>query len=132
MKIRTHKDVALYAVLITAVAVGSTASFVYFATYRIPYPPVQHFAMLLATGLPFVIALPISVIALEIVRYIANAVYRVEEFVKFDSLTGALARAYYMESVRRQFSTGGALMLIDADHFKLVNDRFGQTSGTRR
>ena len=129
MKIQSRRDVAIYALLITAVAIVTTASFVHLATYRIPYPPAHRFAMLLATGLPLVIALPISIIALQIVRYVSNSVQKIEQFVKFDSLTGVLARSYYLESVRAQFGVGGALMLIDADHFKRVNDAFGHDVG---
>jgi diguanylate cyclase (GGDEF)-like protein len=129
VQIKTRIDVALYALLITAVAMITTGTFVHIATVDVLREPAYRFAMLLALGLPFVIALPISIIALRVMRFITNAVETIEHLVKFDSLTGVLARSYFMETARQKFGEGGAFMLVDADHFKKINDGFGHDVG---
>lgn len=129
LSIRTKRDIAKYAAIITAVAVISTASFVHFATFRLLNQQGYSFAMVLAIGLPLVIALPIATIALFLVRMITAGLDKIEAFVKFDPLTGTLARSYFMEVARRAFSGGGALLLVDADHFKRINDSHGHDVG---
>ncbi|MDQ0509385.1 GGDEF domain-containing protein [Ancylobacter amanitiformis] len=50
-----------------------------------------------------------------------------------DELTGLLNRRGFMESAMGECVAGGAMavMLLDLDHFKLVNDRFGHGAGDR-
>ncbi|WP_111642302.1 EAL domain-containing protein [Marinimicrobium alkaliphilum] len=50
----------------------------------------------------------------------------------FDETTGLPNRSYFMEQVEQQFAVDkrfGALLLINLDHFKLVNDNFGFDGG---
>ncbi len=52
-----------------------------------------------------------------------------------DDLTGLPNRRYFMEGLKRELLRAGryghplSLMMIDADHFKSVNDRFGHDGG---
>ncbi len=48
-----------------------------------------------------------------------------------DPMTGFLNRETFFQEVEacRRHATAGALLLIDADHFKSVNDRFGHLVG---
>lgn len=53
----------------------------------------------------------------------------------FDSLTGALNRAAFMQHAEKEFSRAKrynrslSVMMIDIDHFKDVNDRYGHAAG---
>jgi diguanylate cyclase (GGDEF)-like protein len=52
-----------------------------------------------------------------------------------DSLTGAANRAHFMEKAKdeitraRRYNTGFALVLMDVDHFKQINDNLGHPAG---
>ena len=50
-----------------------------------------------------------------------------------DPLTGLHNRRYALPALRRMIATNscGAVMVIDLDHFKSVNDRFGHPAGDR-
>lgn len=61
---------------------------------------------------------------------------QLERAATMDSLTGILARPAYLERSRavldfqpKRETDGVALLMIDIDHFKQINDRFGHQSG---
>ncbi|MEX6505152.1 GGDEF domain-containing protein [Jiella sp. M17.18] len=62
---------------------------------------------------------------------VTAAIDKIEAFVKFDPLTGALARNYFLESARQAMGRGGAVLLVDADHFKRINDSHGHDVGDK-
>ena len=55
--------------------------------------------------------------------------------LRTDALTGVLNRGAFMEETEAQFADmrGGqhALVMVDVDHFKQINDRFGHSYGDR-
>jgi diguanylate cyclase (GGDEF)-like protein len=90
---------------------------------------VPSVAMVLATWV-LTAATTLSMMALLIWRLIA----RIQHLMRFDSLTGALnRRAVEAELVIAQAllerGHSYALVLIDIDHFKAVNDRLGHAGG---
>ena len=59
-----------------------------------------------------------------------NAKKQLEILATFDSLTGLYNRRYFMEQVE-QACIDGVFIIMDLDHFKVINDTFGHFEGDR-
>jgi diguanylate cyclase (GGDEF)-like protein len=57
-----------------------------------------------------------------------NAKKQLEILATIDSLTGLYNRRFFMEQVER-FGSDGVFVIIDLDHFKVINDTFGHFEG---
>ncbi|WP_027062382.1 GGDEF domain-containing protein [Mesorhizobium loti] len=88
--------------------------------------------------IPLVIAPPFFCYLLTKLRQLAIAHDRLLAFATTDGLTSCLTRAAftslvdaYLERVagRTERNTGGALFVVDVDHFKRINDGFGHDVG---
>jgi diguanylate cyclase (GGDEF)-like protein len=122
---------------VTAIAV-TAAHAISFAIRMAVERPADHVTLLMLTVLPVVITLPISLFVflqtnrlkranaalIDINRSLANKASR-------DQMTGLLNRESFMERIEvlRLMPEGGTLLIIDADHFKRINDRFGHLTG---
>lgn len=90
---------------------------------------------LLLEVLPFVATAETAGIVLigllmERERRLAEEKRRLAQDADHDSLTGLLNRRGFERAVAsRPRGEGGALLLLDLDHFKLVNDRHGHAAG---
>lgn len=63
-------------------------------------------------------------------RALEAASSRLVEMARRDGLTGLLNRNAFFQAADIQVEhQGGAMMMIDADHFKQINDRHGHASG---
>ena len=87
--------------------------------------------------LPIALAGPMLSFLMAKLRELAIAKHDLTILASTDSLTQVLNRGAftlvvdsYLEKVRAaQFSKEGALLVVDVDHFKTINDRFGHDSG---
>jgi diguanylate cyclase len=87
--------------------------------------------------IPLLLAPPLFFYLLYKLRELAIAHHELLEVASTDGLTSCLNRQAftilveaYLERTARLATRGeGALMVIDVDHFKAVNDRFGHASG---
>ena len=67
----------------------------------------------------------------------AEALRRLDHAVRHDELTGVLARRALLKQGQRLLArhqrgcAGAAVMMLDVDHFKQVNDRLGHRAGDR-
>jgi diguanylate cyclase (GGDEF)-like protein len=65
------------------------------------------------------------------------AMGQLNKLVTFDQLTGAYSRHHFMEELERQSAlnarhgTPVSLIMLDLDHFKQINDRYGHSVGDR-
>lgn len=87
--------------------------------------------------LPSLLAGPLLFLLLGKIRALAIAHEAMAVMATTDSLTGILNRAaftmlveaYLAKTEQASAGNSGALLVIDADHFKSINDRFGHTKG---
>lgn len=66
-------------------------------------------------------------------RELAEAHHVLTERSRRDQMTGFLNRENFFTELelRRRRSDAGALLIIDADHFKAINDQFGHLTGDK-
>ena len=94
-------------------------------------------ALAIDIGLPLLLAGPLSYVLLSKLRQLAIAHWQLSVHAATDSLTSvlnrgaftALVEAYLHEVKSSERDTKGALLIIDADNFKSINDRYGHDRG---
>jgi diguanylate cyclase (GGDEF)-like protein len=94
-----------------------------------PMPPV---AWALCIVCPLVLAPTMSVASFSLLLQLDRAHDKLRISNDTDYLTGVHNRRYFMDSLRREVSRGGApfsVALIDVDNFKAVNDQHGHLAG---
>lgn len=118
---------------------GSMAVAVFADSFNFPsYSPDQMVRALLTDILvPLVLAGPLLALFTSKVRQLAIAHQQMSILATTDSLTTVLNRgaftmlvdAYLNQSRARDEAPTGALLVVDADHFKSINDAFGHDNG---
>ncbi|MGU3576818.1 GGDEF domain-containing protein [Brucellaceae bacterium C25G] len=102
--------------------------------------PVSITAILISAFLPISTAFPSLTILLTKYQQLNNQHLRLEAAhkelqarSKIDHMTGLLNRESLFEAMKisRSRIENGALLMIDADHFKIINDNFGHATGDR-
>ncbi|WP_210252322.1 GGDEF domain-containing protein [Nitratireductor arenosus] len=135
-------------VLISAlIAVGAAVASVLiaFSLMRLQGLPLGPNGLLMSVICPLVIAWPVSVFHLrQRRRYMAmhaqlarahadlrQAHVRLAERASRDPMTGMLNRESILDAIAGEQALGvdGALLIVDADHFKTVNDTYGHQAG---
>lgn len=100
------------------------------------FAPETSFTVMVAS-LPILVihTLAVSLSSYQLVRRVQQQNLQLEALNQRDALTGLDSRSHWekqaLELLRRQQTSGqpATLMLIDADHFKGINDRFGHGVG---
>ncbi|MEM7053304.1 MAG: GGDEF domain-containing protein [Pseudomonadota bacterium] len=68
---------------------------------------------------------------LFLIRHVGRTMHELEQLSMVDPLTGLSNRRMFRHSVLSRAERGYSLILMDLDHFKNVNDRFGHDVGDR-
>lgn len=83
-------------------------------------------------AMPVVLASPVLYVVLLRTEQLKQANKRLEALATTDWLTGCLNRGAFTHKVNEALKTRhGTLLVIDADHFKWINDQFGHEVGDR-
>ncbi len=83
----------------------------------------------------FGITLPFGYFFLSLVQHLDQAYQRMSQHAMQDALTGTYNRRHFLNLVEREWARARrydmpcALLLLDVDHFKQVNDGFGHLCG---
>lgn len=84
-------------------------------------------------GLSLLTLAPLAVASIQVLHN--QTLQRLKQAVNHDFLTGALARRAFMDRGQKllarlqQESRSVAVLMVDLDHFKQINDRFGHAQG---
>jgi diguanylate cyclase len=96
------------------------------------------------TSMPVIIAclpvivlhtLSVSVVSCQLIRTVSKQNQLLDELRRVDALTGLYGRGHWQEqaeaTLRRHHATDepACLVMLDIDHFKQINDRYGHTVG---
>ena len=129
-RVRTWQQALAISVLITALA-----TCVPIAVVELVLSPfsndVKIPGFMIAATVPLFIAGPISVFAMYMVKTLHETLDTLDMLVKFDALTGLSSRSHFLQQAESIRACGGFLVLLDADHFKRINDTFGHEAGDR-
>lgn len=133
MRIKSGRDVLLWTGVITAISVAAPMLALGVPLWLNPRTSMSMFLVVMAicAAIPLMIAPPISLFALSMLRLLTITIERVDEYVRFDHLTGVLTRAYLLGKLRENLAGGGAFLMADADHFKAINDTYGHDVGDK-
>lgn len=133
MRIKSGRDVLVWTAVITAISVAAPMLALGIPLAIQGRMPLGGFlsVMAICAAIPLMIAPPISIFALSMLRLVTITIERVDDYVRFDNLTGVLTRAYLLGQLREGLSAGGAFLMADADHFKAINDTYGHDVGDR-
>jgi diguanylate cyclase len=130
LKIENKADILRFTLLGTALAV--LVPVIVVATLLAPLREMsaQHYqGVVLAAGLiPLLVTPPIAAVLLHSLLMLRKTIERVDSHMKFDGLTGILNRNHFLDSVRAT-RVNGMMLIVDADHFKAVNDDLGHDAG---
>ncbi len=82
-----------------------------------------------AVVIPLGVSIPASALVFRQRRILADLNRQMLDLLRHDPLTRVMTRRYFLAAMEAEAQRGGALLLIDADRFKGINDRFGHPAG---
>lgn len=123
--------------VVTAIAVVAAETISY-VSRALLNQPADHVTLMMVSILPVIIAMPIALFVFrqteQLNRAHAALIIANETLARKasrDHMTGLLNRESFLNQVdvARLSPGGGALLIVDADHFKTINDRHGHPAG---
>lgn len=131
LRVKSGRHVLLWTGIITLISVAAPVVSLAIPMSMMPRLPASAFwgTLAIAAVIPLLIAPPISLFALSMLRLLTMTIERVDDYVRFDTLTGVLSRAYLLGQIRERLSSGGVFLMADADRFKSINDTYGHDVG---
>ena len=139
-----HNSIGVSLTMTLALVLASELVVTLSLGYLAPHMMEEHglVVVLAAGGTAALLAFPTLMVLLQMTRRIDHMRHQLAHAVRTDYLTGTLSRAAFMEVFERQRDRAkrriengetlrccDALLMLDADHFKKVNDTYGHAVG---
>jgi diguanylate cyclase (GGDEF)-like protein len=92
-------------------------------------------AAYLAVGVALVVTLPFAWFLIDLLLRVHHDEQEMRRLASYDSLTGLLSRHAFFDNANNYISLAKrekkpfSVLIIDLDHFKLINDRYGHPAG---
>lgn len=131
MRIKGKREVWLFTAIITAMTVLIPLVIVAAALGLLGEADRVRFtaSMLTIAGLiPLLITPPLAYVILNMLRVQHDMIRRVDARIMFDMMTGLYNRNHFLDRMRAS-QESGPIMIVDADHFKTINDSHGHAVG---
>jgi diguanylate cyclase len=130
VRITSRAHVVRYTLLITALTVIVPVAVVAGALWpvRLIVPELYTGGIAISALIPLFITPPIAFAGLHVLRLLHETIERINDHVRFDHLTGVFNRSHFLDQVRAS-RCDGMLLIVDADHFKAINDQYGHDVG---
>ncbi len=132
MKLERPATVLAYSLLCTAFTITVTVAAL-MVGIRTMAPDAPFMALIgsavIGSGIAGTITFPVALILLSILHIQVRTIHDVRSLVRYDHLTGALNRAAFFSWMEQEMRRGGVFLMIDADHFKQLNDEYGHGAG---
>ena len=132
--VRSRRQIVLYAIFATLGAVVLSAAMTY-ALSSVFTRPFLRETVLIGIVIPFIIAPLITLFVSKQAYDLYLAYNEIETLSKTDQLTGMYNRHYFIDmaekqmAIARRYQQPFSVLIIDFDHFKQINDRFGHLAG---
>lgn len=131
LRVRTRREVVAFTAALTAMAVMVPLATV-LAAFGLAAPDAPWSYLLprliIAGLIPLLITPPIAYVILNLLRTQAEMIRMVDERIIFDMMTGLFNRNHFLDNMRAS-QANGPMMIVDADHFKSINDTRGHAVG---
>lgn len=132
MRLERPANVLAYSLLCTAFTITVTVGALMIGI-RTMAPDAPFMALIgsavIGSGIAGTITFPVALILLSILHIQVRTIHDVRSLVRFDHLTGMLNRAAFFSWMEQEMPRGGVFLMIDADHFKQLNDQYGHGAG---
>ena len=127
---RNESDLPLLIVVSFALCLQSLVNlWVFWAIVHAPLPSMTGSLAVIALAICLFLSFILARIILSRLRASRDAgMQRFYDLLRHDALTGALTRTFFLDRIRAE-ARAGALLVIDVDHFKAVNDEHGHYTG---
>ena len=92
-------------------------------------------ASMLSVGVALVVTIPFAWFLIDLLLRVHRDEQRMRSLASYDSLTGLLSRHAFFDNSNNYVSLAQrekkpfSVLIIDLDHFKLINDRYGHPAG---